>query len=142
MSPRRSRSGGIAMVSTFMRKKRSSRKCPAATAAGRSTLVSATRRASMHSVSVPQPLECALLQHAQQLALRRRRKCRHFVQHNGPVAAKLKSSELALDRAGERPTLVAEQFAFDKLRRKACAINLEKWRVAPRPQLVNHPRQV
>ena len=53
MSARRSRNGGTAMGRTLRRKKRSSRNWPAATAAWRSVLVMAMRRASIRRVSVP-----------------------------------------------------------------------------------------
>src|SRR5712672_4290089 len=96
----------------------------------------------MQCFRAAQSFERALLQHAQQLALRRRGKRRNFIEHNRSGAAKLKSSQLALDRAGERSDLMPEQFAFDKLWWKASAINLQKWCIASGTQLMNHPRQV
>ena len=55
-----------------------------------------------------QPLEGALLQNAQQFALRGGRKSRNFIQHDGAGAAELKPPELPLDSARECAFFVAE----------------------------------
>src|SRR5882762_6159265 len=96
----------------------------------------------MQCFRAAQSFERALLQHAQQLALRRRGKRCNFIEHNGSATAKLKSSQLAFHRASERTSLMPEQFTFYKLWWKTRAINLQKWRIPPRTQLMNHPRQV
>src|SRR5258705_4710658 len=89
-----------------------------------------------------QPLKRALLQNTQQFALCSRRKRRHFIEDDAAVAAKLKAAEFALHRAGKRAALVTEKFAFDKLRRKAGAIDFQEWRVAPGAKFMYQPREV
>src|SRR5712664_1020209 len=84
----------------------------------------------------------ALLQNAQELALRSRRKRGDFIENDGAVAAELETAELALDRAGKSAALVAEEFAFDQLRRKAGAINFQERRIAARAELMNQAREV
>src|SRR5438552_2966636 len=50
----------------------------------------------------------ALLQNAQELALRSGRECRDLIEKDGAVAAELETAELALHRAGKGTALVAE----------------------------------
>src|SRR5207244_11663405 len=50
----------------------------------------------------------ALLQNAQELALRSGRECRDLIEKDGAVAAELETAELALHRAGKGSALVAE----------------------------------
>src|SRR5271170_7778438 len=68
-------------------------------------------RFNVERFRAPEPLERALLQNAQELALRSRGQCRDLVEDDGSIAAQLKPSELALDRAGERAEFVPEEFA-------------------------------
>ena len=89
-----------------------------------------------------QPFERPLLQHAQKLALRIRRKRGDFIQDNRSVPAQFKAPQLPFHRPGERAALVPKQFAFHQLRRQARAIDFQVRRVAPRPQLMNQPCQV
>src|SRR5215831_768887 len=86
--------------------------------------------------------EGSLLQNAEQLALRVRRKRRHLIENNRAVSAQFKASKLALDRAGKGPTLVSEKLAFDELRRQTGAINFQIGSVASRAKLMNQPSQV
>src|SRR5439155_25855127 len=86
--------------------------------------------------------ECALLQNAQELALRARRERGDFIKDDGAVAAELEAAEFALDRAGKSAALVAEEFAFDQLRRKAGAIDFQERRVAARAKFMNQARDV
>src|SRR5205085_6121089 len=86
--------------------------------------------------------EGALLQNAKQLALCVRRKRRHFIKNNRPVAAQFEAPELALDRARERPALMTEKLALDKLRRQAGTINFQIRSVASRPELMNQPSEM
>ena len=57
-------------------------------------------------------LECAGLQHAQNLRLRRRCHVADLIQENGAVIALLELADALRARAGERALLMAEQFAL------------------------------
>ena len=46
-----------------------------------------------------------------------------FIQNYGPALSHLQSPRLRLHRAGERPTLVAEQFAFEQTLRNGRTID-------------------
>jgi hypothetical protein len=87
-------------------------------------------------------LKDALLQNAQELALRSGRQGGNFVEHDGAGAAELEASKFALDGSGEGAAFVAEEFALDELRRKTGAINFEEGRVAARPKFVNEAREM
>ena len=89
-----------------------------------------------------QTLEGALLQHPQELALRAGRKGRDFIQNDGAVAAQLEAAKLTLDGPGQGTAFMAEEFALDKLRWKAGAIDLEIGSIAARSQLVNQACQM
>src|SRR6266849_8037235 len=89
-----------------------------------------------------EPFERALLQNAQELALRSGRERSDFIENDGAAAAELEASEFALDRAGKSAAFVAKEFAFDKLRRKAGAVDFQEWRVAARAEFMNQAREV
>ena len=63
-----------------------------------------------------------------------------FVQENGAAIRLLEPSDPAFVRAGERAALVAEQFAFEQLRRERCAMHHDKFRVVPPAQIMNRVR--
>jgi hypothetical protein len=84
----------------------------------------------------------ALLQDAQEFALCPSRECGDFVENNRAAAAEFEPSEFAFDGAGESSALVAEEFAFDQIWRKAGAINLQKGRIAARAEFVHEAREV
>ncbi|HWZ54963.1 MAG TPA: hypothetical protein VNZ63_02775 [Verrucomicrobiae bacterium] len=86
--------------------------------------------------------ERALLQNAKELALRSRRECRDFIENDAAVATELEAAELAFDRAGKGAAFVAEEFAFDKLRRKAGAIDFQERRVTSRAEFMNQPGEM
>jgi hypothetical protein len=83
-----------------------------------------------------------LLQDAQKLALRPSRKSGDLVENNRAAAAKFEAAEFAVDSAGESAALVAEEFAFHEIWRKAGAINLQKWRIAAGTEFVHEAREV
>src|ERR1700747_2626694 len=85
-------------------------------------------------------LKAALLKHTQEFALRFRRERRDFVEHNRSLAAEFEPAEFAFDGAGEGAALVAEKFAFDKMRRQRSTINFQERRVAPRTEFVHQSR--
>src|SRR6266849_2897945 len=86
--------------------------------------------------------ERALLQNAQELALRSGRERSDFIENDGAVAAELEASEFALDRAGKGAAFVAKEFAFDELRRKAGTVDFQERRVAARAEFMNQACEV
>ena len=110
MSSARSRSGGTWIGNTLSRKKRSERNLPSRTASSRFRLVAATTRASVRSVSMAaHALELALLQHAQEGDLDRRRQLADLVEEDRAAGGQLEAALAALQSAGEGSPLVAEQ---------------------------------
>src|SRR5579863_4646851 len=99
-------------------------------------------RFNLQRFRAAQPLERTLLQHAQQFALRSGSQRRNLIQHNGSIAAQLEPPELPLHRTGKGAAFMAEEFAFDELRREAGAIDLQEWRIAPRSKLVDQTREM
>src|SRR5882762_2200033 len=86
--------------------------------------------------------ERALLQNAEELALRSRRERGDFIENDAAVAAELEAAELALDRAGKGAAFVAEELAFDELRRKTGTIDFQERRVTPRTEFMNQPGEM
>src|SRR6266851_943605 len=86
--------------------------------------------------------ERAFLQNAQKFSLRSGRERGDLIENDGAVAAELEAAELTLNRASESTALVAEEFAFDKLWRKAGAIDFQEGRVAAGAEFVNQARKV
>ena len=68
-------------------------------------------------------LEGALLQHAQQLDLHRQRHIADFIEEQRAPVGQLEAPRPAGDGTGERALLVAEQFAFQQLRRDRPAVD-------------------
>ena len=85
------------------------------------------------------PLELLLLQHAQQLDLGVERQLAHLVQEQGALVGQLEAPDPALQRAGERALLVAEQLALDHALRDRAAVDLDERPVAARAPLVQRP---
>src|SRR5436190_241061 len=73
-----------------------------------------------------QPLELALLEHPQELGLRRRAHLADFIQEQYARVGELDLSRLGLLRACERATLVAEQLGLEKLLRKRCTVQRDE----------------
>src|SRR5260370_40539389 len=94
------------------------------------------------SFRAAQAFERALLQDAQELALRSGRERGDFIEDDSAVAAELEAAEFAFDRAGKSAAFMAEKFAFDKLRRQASAIDLQEGRVATRAEFMNQAGEV
>ena len=143
MSAGRARNAGTGMVSTLRRKNRSSRNCPSETRARQIGIGQGNQaRCDRDRFGAAQALESALLEHAQELGLRGRRKRRDFIQHDGSRAGHFQPAELALDRAGEGAAFVAEQFRFDEFLRQAGAIDFQEGRIAPRAEFVDQAREM
>ena len=64
------------------------------------------------------PFQSPLLQNAQQLDLNADRRGLHFVEKQRATVRMLDLADAALGGAGERTSLVAEQFAFDQMLRQ------------------------
>ena len=73
-----------------------------------------------------QPLELALLQHAQQLDLRREVQLADLVQEQRAAVGQLEAPLLGGVGAGERPLLVAEQLRLDQVVRQRRAADLDE----------------
>src|SRR6266550_2857688 len=65
-----------------------------------------------------------------------------FIENDAAVAAELEAAELALDRAGKGAAFVAEEFAFDELRRKTGTIDFQERRVTSRTEFMNQPGEM
>ena len=67
-----------------------------------------------NGLRVADPFELSFLQHAQQLDLQLGRGGVDFVEEHRAGVGRLEAAGAVLDRAGERPADVAEQFAFQQ----------------------------
>jgi hypothetical protein len=81
-----------------------------------------------------------LLQHAQEFGLRRGAHLAHFVEKQHTRRRQLDLPGLALVGAGERSTLVAEQFRFDQRFRQRGAVDRHKRAVLARRAPMNQSR--
>jgi hypothetical protein len=110
MSSALSRSGGTRIGNTLSRKEQIRAELASRTASSRSRLVAATTRASVAASRwPPTALELALLEHAQQRDLDRRRQLSHLVEEDRAARGQLEAAFAALQGAGEGSPLVAEQ---------------------------------
>ena len=85
-------------------------------------------------------LELLLLQHAQQLHLHISGQLTNLVEKDRAVVGELESPFLLLHRAGERTSLVTEQFALGEGRREGAAVDLDHHRALAPAQVVNGSR--
>ena len=69
-----------------------------------------------HGLAAADPLELALLQHAQELDLRLGRQLADLVEEQRPAVRQLEPPLAPLHGAGEGPLLVTEQLALDERR--------------------------
>ena len=93
---------------------------PAAIAFSRSLLVAAMQPdVGLDRLGAAEPLELALLQHAQQLDLRRQVDVADLVEEQRAALGQLEAPLLARFGAGERALLVAEQLRLDQASRAA-----------------------
>ena len=87
-----------------------------------------------------QSQELALLEHAQELRLRRRRHLGDFVEEQHAAGGQFNLARLRLLRAGERATLESEELGLEELFRQRRAIDRDE-RTAPSWRaLVDEPR--
>ena len=85
-----------------------------------------TRTSTLIGCLAADALELALLQHAQQLGLHRRRDVADLVEEQRAAVGELEAAELALDGAGERALLVAEQLALEQRLGERAAVDLDE----------------
>ena len=86
------------------------------------------------------PLEAALLEHAQHLGLRVGRHVADLVQEDGAAVRGLEAADAARVRARERALLVAEQLALDQLAADRRAVHRHEGAALPRARLVQRLR--
>ena len=87
-------------------------------------------QAHVHGDRLPaaDPFDLALLDGAEDLGLERETHVRHFVQEQRAADGVLEPSDLARDRAGERPLFVAEQLALQQVLRDRGAVHRDERR--------------
>ena len=83
------------------------------------------------------PLELALLKHAQQLGLEARRNLADFVEQQRAAMRELEAAGALADGAGEGALLVAEQLGFEHAFRQRGAIELDERLVLARREIVH-----
>ena len=88
----------------------------------------------------PDPLELALLQHAEQRDLGLDGQVADLVEEDGAAVGQLEATEAPLRRPGERALLVAEQLRRDELARNGRAIDADEGPRGARRSLVDRAR--
>ena len=91
----------------------------------------------LQRLGAAEPLVLALLQHAQQLHLRREGDVADFVEEQRAALGQLEAPFLPLLRAGERALLVAEQLRFDQALGQRRAAHLDERLVRAQRVVVN-----
>ncbi|EDT38258.1 hypothetical protein BamMEX5DRAFT_5957 [Burkholderia ambifaria MEX-5] len=94
----------------------------------------------LHGLARADRRHLALLQHAQQLDLRGQRQVAHFIEKQRAAIRGFEPARLAVDRAGERTALVAEQLAFDQCFRKCPAVDSDERPVVALAQRMHEAR--
>ena len=87
-----------------------------------------------------EPLDLALLEHAQHLGLGLRAHVADFVEEDRAAVGLLELADLLLGGAGERAFLVTEQLRLDQLLRNRRAVHLHEALAAAQAVAVNRPR--
>ena len=87
-----------------------------------------------------EPRQPALLEHAQQLGLRRQRQLADLVEEQRAAAGGLERAAAQPVGAGEGAALVAEQLALDELLRQRGAVDRDERRLLARPEPVQLAR--
>ena len=99
-----------------------------------------SRKFTSIDVVAAEPLEAALLEHAQQLGLRDERQVADLVEEQRAVVGELEAARLAIVRAGERAFLVAEDLRLEQRVGERRAVDGLELVGAAAAQLVDHPR--
>ena len=90
----------------------------------------------LYGFGAAQPLELALLQHAQQLGLHFQGQLAKLIQEDRGAVRELEASDLAHQRTGERAFLAAEQLALHQCRGQRGAVDLDHYPAAARAKPV------
>src|SRR5205814_437950 len=85
-------------------------------------------------------LEFVFLQSAQQLGLQLQRNVSNFIQKERAPIGQFEAAGLLSDSTGERASLVAEQFTFQKPGRDRRAIQLDEGSIPASAQIVDRTR--
>ena len=99
-----------------------------------------TRTSTFDRVRVADPLELALLQHAQQLHLQRRAHRPDFVEKQRALVRLLEASLTVADGAGERAAHVAEELGLEQRLGNRAAVQRDEPVHAPRAVVMNRAR--
>src|SRR5258705_3754908 len=83
----------------------------------------------------------ALLEHAQELRLRRRGELAHFVEKQWAASRKLEPTALQLVRTGKGPALVPEQLGLDQGFRQRRTVERDEWPFGSRTGVMDRPCQ-
>jgi hypothetical protein len=84
------------------------------------------RTSTLDRLGAADALDLALLQHAQDLGLRRERHVADFVEEDRAAVAEFELAQPLHRRAGERPPFVAEEFALDQIVRDRGAVDRDE----------------
>jgi len=104
--------------------------------------VAAIRRTSASSVVVPpNALVPPLLEHAQELRLRRRGKLTDFVEQQRATHRELEAATLQLVSTGKSTALVTEQLGLDEGFRQRRAVERDEGPVRTRAGVMDRPSQ-
>ena len=98
-------------------------------------------RRDPHRPIRPEPLERALLEHAQELGLAHERKLPDLVEQDRPLTSGLERAGAGRGRAGERAALVPEQLALDQRLGDRRAVDDAKRLLGPGAPLVEQARE-
>src|SRR6202022_5142795 len=88
-----------------------------------------------------EPFDLALLQEAQRARLASERQVADFIEEERAAVGGFDAADLALIRAGERATLVAEQFGLQQMGRNRTAVDRHERRAAAHRALVDRDRR-
>ncbi len=104
-------------------------------------MAASTRTSTGVSVFAAQAAHFVILQHAQQLGLRRRGHLADFVEQQRAAVGQLEAADAAFGGAGERAALVAENFALHQRFGNGGAVDGHEGTVGARRKPVNGARQ-
>ena len=97
-------------------------------------------RVDRHRVRRADGNHFAVLQHAQQLHLRGRRRLADLVEEERALRRRAEQADLVADGAGERTLHVAEQLALEQALGQRAAVDREERPVGARREIVDVPR--
>src|SRR6266404_7758745 len=84
-----------------------------------------------------QTFELLLLQHPQQFRLQRQRNISYLIEEQCPFVGHFETPNFLRESSGESALFVAEEFAFEQVKRNSSAIQLDEWAPASWTDIVN-----